>query len=162
MPRAIVALGANLGEPRTALRKAAAALSGLAEGRFAAASVWQSEPLDCPPGSPVFLNSAVMFETDARPDGLLDELQRLEDEAGRVRGMANAPRTLDLDLIDFGGLVLDTRRLTLPHPRAGARAFVLAPVAEMVPGYVLPGTLVDVSTLLAAADTSGLIRLGPL
>lgn len=162
MPRAIVALGANLGDPDKALREAAAALRMLADGGFAAASIWQSEPVDCPPGSPLFLNSAVVFDTKMSPVSLLDELQRLEAGAGRARGEPNAPRTLDLDLIDMGGLVFRSSRLTLPHPRAAERAFVLAPIAEIDPDCVIAQTQANVQALLDNMDTSGLVRLEAL
>ena len=93
---------------------------------------------------------------------LLLELQCLEAVAGRTRGEANAPRTLDLDLIDYQHMVLRTDFLTLPHPRAATRAFVLAPLVELDPDLVLPGAAGSVSALLQSTDKSGLSRVGSL
>ncbi len=161
MPRALVALGANLGDVRATLRAAARALQELSDGPFAAASMWGSDPVDCPPGSPRFLNSAVSFRTSLGPVPLLDVLQALEARAGRVRGIVNAPRTLDLDLIDYGGLVIRTPRLTLPHPRAVERDFVLAPLAELDRNLRL-NTEETVAELLSRVEAHNLDRLGPV
>ena len=162
MPLAIVALGANLGDTKRTLRRAALTMRAMAGGRFAAASLWRAEPVDCPPGSPSFLNSAVAFRTRLGPEALLLELQCLEAVAGRTRGEANAPRTLDLDLIDYQHMVIRTDFLTLPHPRAATRAFVLAPLVELDPELVLPGAAGSVSALLQSTDKSGLSRVGSL
>jgi 2-amino-4-hydroxy-6-hydroxymethyldihydropteridine diphosphokinase len=164
----LVGLGANLGDAARALRTAAAALTELGGGprRVRASSLWRSEPVDCPPGSPVFLNAAVAFPAPhgTTPEALLGMLQALERDQGRRRdGLRNAPRTLDLDLLAFGPRRRDTAELALPHPRATARAFVLAPCAEVAPDFPWPGTERTVAGLLAALPAPlGVERLGPL
>ena len=141
---ALVALGANLGEPAAQVVRAMDALAVLARDASAMrrSSLWASRPVDCPPGSPDFVNAVVALpvasETD--PLQLLDALQRLEAEAGRIREVANAPRTLDLDLLLLDELCCATPRLTLPHPRGHLRAFVLLPAAEVAPELTWPGT----------------------
>jgi len=114
--------------------------------------IWQTAPVDCPPGSPPFLNAVVGFlpcpgET---PESLLARLQALEREFGRrPKQLLNEPRPLDLDLIAFGAQVRATPQLTLPHPRAHLRRFVLQPLTEIAPGLVLPGQQATVAQLLA-------------
>ena len=162
MPRALVAMGANLGDPESALCRAAQALRALADGDFAAASLWRSDPADCPPGSPRFVNSAVALETRLSSIELLDSLQALEHQAGRRRSVPNAPRELDLDLVDYDGARLSSPRLTLPHPRAAERDFVLVPLAELVPDYVLPGSTASVRVLSERVGSHNLERLGPM
>jgi 2-amino-4-hydroxy-6-hydroxymethyldihydropteridine diphosphokinase len=164
--RALVALGANLDRPADTLR---AVLPGLARlssrpASLRASSLWRSAPVDCPPGSPDFVNAAVAFEVDAGGDplALLDALLALEADHGRRRGARNAPRTLDLDLILFADRVLDGPRLTLPHPRAHARAFVLRPAAEVAGELPWPGRDATVASLAAAVPADGLERLGAL
>lgn len=87
----------------------------------------------------------VELETELDPTALLAELQRLESGAGRERPYRNAPRTLDLDLLRHGEVVMDTAVLTLPHPRMGERAFVLVPLAEIAPEQVTPAQLAQVA-----------------
>ncbi|MEE4382150.1 MAG: 2-amino-4-hydroxy-6-hydroxymethyldihydropteridine diphosphokinase [Pseudomonadales bacterium] len=164
----LVGLGANLGDAAAALRTAAARLTELGGGprRVRASSLWRSEPVDCPPGSPSFLNAAVAFPAPRgiTPEALLGILKDLERHHGRRRdGVRNAPRTLDLDLLAFGPLRRDTAELVLPHPRATARAFVLAPCAEVAPDFPWPGTEGTVAGLLAALPAPlGVERVGPL
>jgi 2-amino-4-hydroxy-6-hydroxymethyldihydropteridine diphosphokinase len=108
--------------------------------------------VDCPPGSPPFLNAVVGFHPrpGETPESLLARLQALEREFGRrPKQLLNEPRPLDLDLIAFGAEVRATPQLTLPHPRAHLRRFVLEPLAEIAPGLVLPGQQASVAKLLA-------------
>jgi len=153
---AFIGLGANLGDARTTLRDALAALQALAApGSFAASSLWRSAPIDS--SGPDYVNAVARLRTALAPHALLDALQAIERRFGRERPYRNAPRTLDLDVLlygvlgDAGGLVLSDDRLTLPHPRAAQRAFVLAPLAELWPRGEIPGAgrVVD---LLAAAQ----------
>ena len=116
-------------------------------------SLWQSTPVDCPPGSPLFVNAAVAFEPlrNETPESLLAKLQALEKEFGRrPKEVLNEPRPLDLDLIAFGNEVRSTPHLTLPHPRAQLRRFVLAPLNEIAPDLILPGQRRSIRDLLAA------------
>jgi 2-amino-4-hydroxy-6-hydroxymethyldihydropteridine diphosphokinase len=138
-----VALGSNLGDSEDILNAVIAKLQGMAEGPLLRSSFWRTKPADCPPGSPDFLNAVVVFkprqgETAA---GLLQKLQALEREFGRKpKTVLNEPRPLDLDLIAFGTERLESASLTLPHPRAAQRLFVLGPLAEIAPNLRLPGT----------------------
>ncbi len=123
----------------------------LAEGPILKSSLWQSTPVDCPPGSPMFVNAVVglMPRTGETPESLLLKLQTLEKEFGRrPKKVWNEPRPLDLDLIAFGGEIRTTKALTLPHPRAHTRRFVLHPLSEIAPELVLPGQTQSVAQLL--------------
>src|SRR5262249_9763271 len=101
-------------------------------------SIYETEPVGGPPDQPDFLNAVVEVETDLSPEELLDELQAIERELGRVRGERHGPRTLDLDLLLYGNVVQDQPGLTLPHPRMHERGFVLEPLAEIAPDAVHP------------------------
>jgi 2-amino-4-hydroxy-6-hydroxymethyldihydropteridine diphosphokinase len=138
--RALVALGSNLGDREALLDSAVAELSALPKTRCLAVSSWHATaPVDAPPGSPPFLNGAVLLETKLSPDALLERLQQIEHAHQRVREVANGPRTLDLDLVLHGDAQRGGPELTLPHPRAHERAFVLIPAAEVAPEMLHPG-----------------------
>jgi 2-amino-4-hydroxy-6-hydroxymethyldihydropteridine diphosphokinase len=114
-------------------------------------SLYQTEPVGCPAGSPPFINAMMGLVPFAEetPEGLLDKLQHLEIAYGRrPKVVMNEPRPLDLDLILFGSVVRKTSRLTLPHPRALTRRFVLMPLAELAPGLVFPQQSETVSDFL--------------
>ncbi len=132
--RVLVSLGSNI-EPRAEyLGKAIAALSALPETQFVkASSVLETEPVDVPSefAALKFLNQAAIFETKLDPFDFSRRMHAIEDDLGRVRTVRNGPRTIDIDLIDFGGQVINTPELTLPHPRAKDRAFVLEPLREL-------------------------------
>lgn len=149
-----VSLGANLptanGGPEKTVLRALGALSALSVSDVVVSSLWQTVPLDCPEGSPVFVNAVVAF-VSVMPDAhsLLEALHAIEDEAGRQRsGLRNEARVLDLDLLLFGSDVHDTPTLTLPHPRMTQRHFVLAPLAEVAPDLQIPGQKHSVAELL--------------
>lgn len=149
---AVVALGSNLGDSASLLRQAVCELERLAGGNFRASSFHRTEPVDCPPGSPPFLNAVAVFEPQPgeTPESLLAKLQALEKQCGRTpKKVLNEARSLDLDLIAFGGEVRQTPQLVLPHPRAHLRRFVLAPLAELAPDLVLPGQPQTAAGLLA-------------
>jgi 2-amino-4-hydroxy-6-hydroxymethyldihydropteridine diphosphokinase len=119
-------------------------------------SLWRTQPVDCPPGSPAFVNAVVAFQPrlEETPESLLEKLQALEREFGRQTGPGrNLPRPLDLDLIAFGREVRSQAALTLPHPRAHLRRFVLQPLSEIAPDLVLPGQQVSVRDLLHGLTT---------
>ena len=152
---AFVGLGANLGDARATLRDALAALRALAEpGSFAASSLYGSAPVDS--SGPDYVNAVARLRTVLGPHALLDALQAIEQRFGRERPYRNAPRTLDLDVLlfgvegDAGGRVLRDDRLTVPHPRAAQRTFVLEPLAELWPRGEIPG-FGRVADLLATA-----------
>ncbi len=139
MTLAYVGLGANLGEPRRQLQAAIDTLSSLpATRRVAASSFYRSAPLDFLDQAD-FLNAVMQLDTELSADALLEHLQQIELRHGRERPFAGAPRTLDLDLLLFGEQCLASPRLTLPHPRMHARAFVLKPLIEIAPDIAIPG-----------------------
>ena len=134
MARAVIALGSNLGDRAGHLHRAVEALGMLPGTRVLAVSAFiETAPVDVPPAYQdlSFLNGALILETALEPEALLDELNRLEAEAGRVRAERNGPRPLDLDIILYEGVRVQSARLTLPHPRAHLRDFVLRPLAEL-------------------------------
>ncbi len=159
----LIALGANLGEPEAQLRTAFEELRRLSSAPLRTSSLWSSTPDDCPPGSPRFVNAvaiATPFAGDT-PESWLDRLQDLERQAGRrPKAVLNEARPLDLDLIAWGDLILESPRLILPHPRAHQRRFVLAPLAELVPFRAIAGLGRTVTELLVEApEDPGLRRL---
>lgn len=137
---AYVGLGANLGEREAALRQALAALGQCPGTRVLRVSpLYGSAPVDA--GGPDYLNAVAEVATTIAPEALLQALQAIEQSAGRERPYRNAPRTLDLDILWFGDQVIDTPLLTVPHPRMAERAFVLRPLADLVPERVAAATL---------------------
>lgn len=162
-----IALGSNLGDRAANLRRGLELLlARLPESaRLTARAGWyETEPVDCAPGTQAFLNSVIEIEADLSPADMHAHLQAVEQAMGRpaVREK-NAPRTLDLDVLYAGGAVSADPALVLPHPRLHQRRFVLAPLAEARPRLVLPGFEQSVDALLAALpdDPSGVRFLGP-
>jgi 2-amino-4-hydroxy-6-hydroxymethyldihydropteridine diphosphokinase len=148
---AYIGLGANLGDARAALESALAALADLPDTTvLRRSSVWHSAPIDS--SGPDYLNAVAELRTSLAPIDLLHRLQAIELAHGRERPYRNAPRTLDLDLLLHGELVMSTPELTLPHPRAHERAFVLAPLAELAPDLLIPGRGCVADLLAAVAD----------
>ena len=150
----LVAIGANLpdrhgAQPLVACLAAVESLRGLAGLRVVAVSAWHRTTPVPASDQPDFCNGVVRLEGDCAPGWLMDRLHRIEAQAGRVRGERNAARVLDLDLIDLNGRVT-TGPVKLPHPRAHARAFVLAPLAEVAPDWIHPVLRVGVAALLDA------------
>jgi 2-amino-4-hydroxy-6-hydroxymethyldihydropteridine diphosphokinase len=137
MTRAALALGANLGHPRQALR---GALAGLTQDPstqvIAVSSLWRTAAVGGPE-QPDYLNAVVVVDTSLDAWALLGLALSLEDAAGRVRDVRWGPRTLDVDVLAVDEVVIDEPLLTLPHPRAHERGFVLVPWAEVDPGFVL-------------------------
>ena len=171
MPLAFIALGANLpshaGPPDATL---AAVLPLLASNGSitARSSLYSTAPVGIPPGlvtQPRFLNAVIALSTDLPPRILLDALLSIERHFGRDRSSAlpNGPRTLDLDLLLYGDLVLSEFDLELPHPRLAQRAFVLIPLAEIAPDTVDPRSGLTAAQLLAnlppASDPSAVVRI---
>jgi len=139
-----VAFGANLGDAQATVLQAIQDVGALANTQLQiASSLYASAPHEAI--GPEFVNAVAMYDTDLPPLELLDALQNLETIAGRERPFLNAPRTLDLDIIFYGDVALDSPRLTLPHPRWQERAFVLVPLVEISPERVSPALLSSVS-----------------
>lgn len=148
----IVGLGSNQGNSSRFLRQGAEALVPFACSGFAMSSLWRTTPVDCPPGSDDFMNAAIGFEPidTLDPLTLLDELKAIERRFGRQAvPVKNAPRELDLDLLIYHDQIVCEGRLTVPHPRAHERRFVLEPVAEIAPELEWPGVNKTVAELLA-------------
>jgi 2-amino-4-hydroxy-6-hydroxymethyldihydropteridine diphosphokinase len=136
---AYVGLGSNLAEPRRQLERALTELDGIEGTRLVKASAfYRTAPVGYA-AQPDFLNAVAQVETALAPERLLAALQGIEAGHERSRSFANAPRTLDLDLLLFGDVVLDTPALKIPHPRMHERAFVLEPLVEIAPGARIPG-----------------------
>ena len=144
MLQVCVAFGANLGEAQATVLQAIQDVGALANTQLQiASSLYASAPHEAI--GPEFVNAVAMYDTDLPPLELLDALQNLEKTAGRERPYLNAPRTLDLDMIFYGDVALDSPRLTLPHPRWQKRAFVLVPLAEISSDRVSPALLSNVA-----------------
>ena len=143
------------------LHRATARLQLLSHAPLLRSSIWQSTPVDCPPGSPLFVNAVVGLQplAEETPESLLTKLQLVEKEFGRsTKVVHNEPRVLDLDLIAFGSETRAATSLTLPHPRTHLRRFVLAPLEEIAPDLVLPGQSTTVRQLLKALSTDELVQ----
>jgi 2-amino-4-hydroxy-6-hydroxymethyldihydropteridine diphosphokinase len=139
MTLAYVGLGANIGDPARQMRLAIEELKKLPETNLVLTSgMYRSAPLGYA-DQPDFLNAVASLDTGLSAAQLLEYLQKIEQRQGRERSFANAPRTLDLDLLLYGDQVLATPALTLPHPRMHERAFVLKPLLELAPGVLIPG-----------------------
>jgi 2-amino-4-hydroxy-6-hydroxymethyldihydropteridine diphosphokinase len=163
---ALVAIGANIPHadgsgPIETCRWAVGRLAAIPGMRVVAVSSWwESAPIPPDPASPPFVNGVARLEGGTTPAALLAALHAIEDQAGRARPYPNAPRVLDLDLIDLGGRVQAAAPI-LPHPRAHLRAFVLRPLAEVAPGWVHPVLGCPVAELLPGVSGQAIRRLGP-
>ncbi|MFC4453028.1 2-amino-4-hydroxy-6-hydroxymethyldihydropteridine diphosphokinase [Deinococcus sonorensis] len=155
---ALIALGANLGDPAAALRWARTELARLGTVQ-AGSHLYRTRAVGGPPGQPDYLNAALALGTDLDPGALLRALLQTEERYGRVRVERWGPRVLDLDLIGVGGQVIQQAGLTLPHPLAFERGFVLAPLAEVAPGWRHPLSGETVEAALRRVGQAGLERL---
>ena len=149
---AYIGLGANLGDAAAAMKRAVHALRRLPHTQLVRCSpVYKTSPLDTDNGREVaadgndYLNAVAALSTYLTPLALLDELQQIEQAAGRERPYRNAPRTLDLDLLLYGNERIETARLSVPHPRMAQRAFVLVPLANIAPALVTAAQLAAVA-----------------
>lgn len=139
MTLAFIALGSNLASPLDQVNAAIAALGEIPDSRIVAcSSLYRTPPLG-PPDQPDYLNAAVALETTLAPEALLDHTQRIELQQGRVRKAERwGPRTLDLDIMLFGELTLQTARLIIPHYDMKNRGFMLWPLFEIAPDLHFP------------------------
>lgn len=156
MPRVGIALGSNLGDRLSHLRKAVESLREIAfPGEvFFSAPIYQTEPRFCPPGSPDFYNTVVEIAFQGSAFELLGLTQSIEKSLGRLPPVErNAPRVIDVDLLYFGDEIIDTETLVLPHPRIGERRFVLQPLASIRPELILPGEIQTVAKMLELLKT---------
>jgi 2-amino-4-hydroxy-6-hydroxymethyldihydropteridine diphosphokinase len=158
MTVAYVGLGANIGDPRRQLEAAIEKLKNLPDTNFVLLSgFYKSAPAGYV-NQPDFLNAVARLDTALPAERLLENLQKIEQGQGRERPFANAPRTLDLDLLLYGDQVLVTPGLTLPHPRMHERAFVLQPLLELDPEISIPGKG-KAGTLLSACSSQRIERI---
>lgn len=167
---AYLGLGADLGDRQRNLCHAISRLQDHAEIEFDPArdiaSLYETSPIDGPPDQGYFLNTALRIRTWLDPVSLLETCLAVERALGRVRRERNSPRTVDIDVLLYDGLVRSDERLTLPHPRLHRRLFVLEPLAELDPGLVHPVSRCTIADLLRrcreAGDSGTVVRLcGP-
>jgi len=137
--QAFIALGANLGDPTAQIERAFDELARLADSRLIARSGLYLSKAQGYEAQPDFVNAVALLATRLGARTLLEALLDIEARHGRSRAFKNAPRTLDLDLLLYDGLVLHEPGLTLPHPRMCERAFVLQPMSEIAPDQLIPG-----------------------
>jgi 2-amino-4-hydroxy-6-hydroxymethyldihydropteridine diphosphokinase len=155
--QAVLALGSNLGDRRDVLQGGVDAIAGIEGVRLTSVSpLYETVPVGGPP-QPDYLNAVVLANVTIPSDELLGRLHEVEASFDRVRAVRWGPRTLDIDIITVAGEHRDDPDLTLPHPRAHERAFVLAPWHDADPGAILPGHG-PVADLLARADQAGIRR----
>ncbi|HKA81606.1 MAG TPA: 2-amino-4-hydroxy-6-hydroxymethyldihydropteridine diphosphokinase [Xanthobacteraceae bacterium] len=161
MPDALVAFGGNLGDVRDTLDRAVAAFCDGKDVRLLARSSDYRTPPWGLADQPPFVNLAIVVDTSLTPWALLSHAQAVERALGRERGKERrwGPRPVDIDLIAYDDLALDTPELVLPHPRLLERAFVLVPLAEITPERVIAG--VKIRDALAQVDAKGIERLPP-
>ncbi|MGL6071065.1 2-amino-4-hydroxy-6-hydroxymethyldihydropteridine diphosphokinase [Craterilacuibacter sp.] len=160
MTRAFVALGSNLDDPAAQLQRALLALAALPGTRVAIhSSLFRTTPVGFI-AQPDFINAVAELETTLDADDLLQALLAIEQASGRMRSFRNAPRVLDLDLLVYGDEVRHSEVLTLPHPRMHERAFVLQPLAQIAPDYMIGahGTARELAARLGSAGIERLIE----
>lgn len=161
MPEALIALGGNVGDVRTTLERA---IAKLCDGKTVYLRARSSDYLTPPWGvadQPPFVNCAIAVSTTLEPRALLSRANVVEVYFGRDRAKETrwGPRTIDIDLIVYDNLVLNTPELTLPHPRLFERAFVLLPLNDIAPDRVIAGH--SIKDALARAHLTGIVRLPP-
>ena len=158
---ACVALGANIGDPAQQIAAGFAALAALPGTRLVTrSSLYRSAPVGYA-DQPDFINAVAKVETALAPHDLLAALLAIERAHGRVREFPNAPRTLDLDIVLYGDVVMHDPGLTIPHARMLERAFVMVPLAEIAPDAMVPGhgRVRDLAALVDAGSVAHLLRV---
>ncbi|MCW2781068.1 MAG: folK [Marmoricola sp.] len=156
--RAVLSIGSNLGDRSVNLQGALDALADTPEVWVTGISpIYETSPVDSPEDAEDYLNAVILIDTTLSAPTLLDRALAIESAYGRERGVPNAPRTLDVDLIVVGDRRSDTDELQLPHPRAGERAFVLVPWFDLEPDAEIPG-LGPIAELLEKTGRDGVIR----
>jgi 2-amino-4-hydroxy-6-hydroxymethyldihydropteridine diphosphokinase len=162
MADVLIALGGNVGDVRATFQKAIANICGMTQGVLKARSSDYSTPPGGDEQQAPFINACIEIETALDPHALLFTLHKIENRFGRDRARERrwGPRTLDLDLIAYDDVAMQKPELTLPHPRALERAFVLVPLVEIVPDRIIAGQ--SVASALARLSTEGIRRLPEL
>jgi len=136
--KVVIALGANLGDPRKQVSIAIDEVRDIVKVEKVS-SLYETSPVGVPDNQPNYINAVLIGESDLKPLDLMNQLLEIENETGRHRSFPNAARTIDTDIIDYGGLFMESQMLTLPHPRAHERRFVLEPWFEIEPDGELAG-----------------------
>jgi 2-amino-4-hydroxy-6-hydroxymethyldihydropteridine diphosphokinase len=151
-------LGSNLGDRAANLRRAVEAIGALPDTELVSvSSLYETEPRMYAE-QPDFLNACASIRTSLEPRKLLDELLAIEQATGRVRRVDNGPRTLDVDILLYGQLIIDRPGLQIPHPGIAERAFVLVPLAQVAAEVVHPGVGKTIAELLQACPDAGWVR----
>jgi 2-amino-4-hydroxy-6-hydroxymethyldihydropteridine diphosphokinase len=158
VPLCAIALGSNLGDSLAIVEAALETLAETPDIVLQARSSWYQTKAVGPP-QPDYINGCALLHVQTTPQMLLETLLGIEAQFGRVRRERWGPRSLDLDLLLYDDLILDTPTLQLPHPRMRERAFVLLPLAEIAPNWVEPVSGKAIAELLQAVDCSGVHRL---
>lgn len=154
MVQSAIALGSNLGDSLSILNESLNLISQSPEIDLKACSSWyRTVPIG--PPQPNYLNGCAILETNLSPEKLLQILLKIEQHFGRIRREKWGPRTLDLDLLLYNDLILETDHLQIPHPRMLDRAFVLVPLVQIAPTWVHPVTQKTIIELLDGVDCSG-------
>lgn len=150
---AILSLGSCLGDSAAIISRASDLVAALPLTReIARSSLYETEAVDVPReySGILFINSAIAVDTGLDPADFSNAIHEIESRLGRVRtGTRHEPRIIDIDIVAFGDITSDDPTLTLPHPEAAKRRFVLAPLAEMLPDFILPGQSATAAALLA-------------
>jgi len=154
-----LSLGSNIGDRERNLRDAVDLLAEPQLRAVRVSSFYETEPLDVH-DQPWFLNAVVEAETDLFPKQLLARVQRIEQVLGRRRLKPKGPRTIDIDILLYGGAVIDADELQVPHPRLAERRFVLEPLAELAPNLRDPVTGRSVAEMLVAVAKQQVRRVG--
>lgn len=155
MVECAIALGSNQGNSLNTLSKSLTVLSQVPGIILHATSSWyKTKPVGNLEPQPDYLNGCALLSVQQTPEELLSILQAIEIQFGRINKGAMQPRTLDLDLLLYGDLVLETPTLTIPHPRMNERAFVLVPLAEIASDWIEPVSNITIAKLLRNVDTS--------
>ena len=160
-----LALGSNLGDSAAIIRLASKQLSVFSRTKLIASSIWKSSPEGFTSEVPEFLNAVIYITVEMTPEVLLEEVLLLEKKLGRMRGKKTkkySSRLIDIDIIDYGGLVYSSDKLTLPHPRARYRQFVLRPLIEIKPDFCFPNSLDSLNQLVVKAEPNRMERVSQL
>lgn len=156
---AFIAIGSNLGDRVGNVRKAVSMVcDGVNARLLAMSSLYETEPWGVK-DQPRFVNAVMKVETSLDPVELLARTKAVEETMGRQRGLRWGPRTIDLDIVFHGSVVMDEQGLVIPHPGAAERAFVMVPLAEIDPGFVHPVLGKSAAEIAGGLDRSGIRKL---
>lgn len=159
---AVLALGSNLGDRVSWLAQALQALTALPGTKLTrCSSLYESEPVEvaAKDQDKPFINAVLLIETGLTPTQLSNSVHQIEEQLLRTRQRPNQPRTIDIDIITFDNIISSDLHLTLPHPRAHLRRFVLQPLAEINPKFIIPGQTATVKALLESLPENPAVKL---